>query len=152
MSSITSSCRASLTGSRTTIASASTLSTRKSNCLRELVHLRRLSHSNKMTRRRIKLGVMCNGVNLTRVDSPLSQRTSVGHLPIGSSKLLVARLVELGEAVAEVHGLVSSVERRLTWQRTAPIPTRPREGSMAAAEVETAAVTSQQGEAAEIRR
>ena len=156
MNSITSSCRVSSTGSRITIASVSTSSTRRSSCRRELVHLRHPSNFSKMTsRRRLKPGVTSSGAIPTRAVSHLSRKTSAVHHPIGS-KLLVGSLhsEEEREEAAVGLALASSAERPHTWLGNALIPTRPRGGSMVgvAEELAVAAEISQQEGAAEIRR
>ncbi len=156
MNSITSSCRVSSTGSRITIASVSTSSTRRSSCRRELVHLRHPSNFSKMTsRRRLKPGVTSSGAIPTRAVSHLSRKTSAVHHPIGS-KLLVGSLhsEEEREEAAVGLALASSAERPHTWLGNALIPTRPRGGSMVgvAEELAVAAEISQQEGAAEIKR
>ncbi len=157
MNSITSSCRVSSTGSRITIASVSTSSTRRSSCRLGPVHLRHPSNSSKMiSRRRLKPGVTSSGAIPTRAVSHLSRKTSAVHHPIGS-KLLVGSLHSEEEREEEAVvglALASSAERPHTWLGNALIPTRPRGGSMVgvAEELAVAAEISQQEGAAEIRR
>lgn len=114
-----------------------------------------------MTRKRARHGVTSNGNSLAREDSHHCQRTSEDHQEAALTGRSSSKLQEEEASVeqAEVAGmlvdldLASNAERLLTWLRTAPILTRTRGDSMAAAEVpEVVVMIFLREEAAEIKR